>query len=529
MGYITADRDQLGVMWYSLSEFVEENSKSRYIADLIKELDLKELHSRYSSQGGEAYDPAIMLGILFLGYSEGITSSRKLERACKKDMEFIFISANLRPDHSSISRFRKNHIDILGKYFIEIVKIGKERGIGEFKEIAIDGTKMQANCSKRKSYRERRLDRYIAGLERDIEEYLKESEESDEKERQEKTEEIERSEKKRSLINERREELIKRKAELKAKDRENHQINIVEPDAKMMIHNGGKGMPSYNAQIAVDTKSGIIVSNEVVQERNDEKQFTRQYENTERNLGEDKNRKYIADSGYNSFNETRNVIEREIDAYIGDRRNKERLKEEEAKDKVFTKEDFLYNKETDSYKCPNDKILHYNNGTVTERGDIRRYKTTECEGCKYINKCHTVKSEYGKRKVISRDKREDYSDIMREKMSGKVGEEMMKLRAQTVEPVFGNIKSNLGFRRFSMRGLNNVRGEFNLMCIAHNINKLFYLLLFFGYWRYLKTINALKNIIGRLIGQKMKNFYVLLESKFLRRFYGFHATACAGG
>jgi transposase len=81
MGYITADIDQIGIIAYSLAEFVEEKSKSRFIVKLIREMDLRELYVRYSSQRGEAYDPEKMLVILFLGYSEGITSSRKLERA----------------------------------------------------------------------------------------------------------------------------------------------------------------------------------------------------------------------------------------------------------------------------------------------------------------------------------------------------------------------------------------------------------------------------------------------------------------
>jgi transposase len=502
MGYITADREQIGIIAYSLTEFVDEQSKSRFIAKLIKEIDLRELHGRYSSQGGEAYDPEIMLGILFLGYSEGITSSRKLERACKKDMDFIYISANLRPDHSSISRFRKNHIDLLSKYFVEIVKIGKKRGIGEFKIISQDGTKIQAYSSKRKSYREYGIDRYIAGVEKDIEEYLKKSEETDEEEKIEIGKEIRKLNKKREVLKERRETLIERKAELQSKDRDNHQINIVEPDAKMMMHSGGKGMPSYNAQIGVDTKSGIIVSNDVVQERNDEKQFARQYENTERNLGKDEVRKYIADSGYSSFDEIVNTIEKDIDAYIGDPRNKEKPKEEENTDKTFTKEGFIYDKGSDCYKCPNNKILHYSNSASTKRGELKTYKTSECKECKYLDRCHTVKSEYGKYKKILRDKREAFADLMREKMSGKVGEEMMKLRAQTVEPVFGNLKSNLGFKRFRMSGLNNVRGEFNLMCIAHNINKLFYLLLFLGYLNILKRKNALKNLLGRFTMKK---------------------------
>jgi transposase len=500
MGYITADREQIGIIAYSLAEFVEEKSKSRFIAKLIREMDLRELYGRYSSQGGEAYDPEIMLGILFLGYSEGITSSRKLERACKKDMDFIYISANLRPDHCAISRFRQAHKDLLSKYFVEVVKIARKRGTSDFKILGIDGTKIQARSSKKKSYRERGLDKYIEGLEKDIKEYLKKCEAADEEEQEGMKKKIEVLDTKREKLIERREELRESKKDLRAKDRENHQINIVEPDAKMMMHNGGKGMPSYNGQITVDTKSGIIVNNDAVQDRNDERQFIKQYTKSEEILGEDKDREYIADGGYSSFEEIKKVVEREIEAYIGVGLEEKRgTKEELEKDgNKIRKSDFRYDKSGNYYECPNGERLEYKGDYKEGKREISRYKTEKCSGCRLIKQCHSEKRGYGKYKIVERDKRETHMDVMREKMRSKKGKEMMDIRGQTVEPVFGNLKSNLGFRRFNLRGLENVKGEFNLMCIAHNINKMYFLLLFFVYMMILRQNKPVKNLIRRL-------------------------------
>jgi transposase len=479
MNFITTDREQVGILGYSLRDFVEEGSKPLFIVKLIRELDLREIKVRYSPQGGEAYDPEIMLGILFLSYSEGITSSRKIERKCKKDMDFIYISGNLRPDHCSISRFRQNHIDLVGKYFVEIVRKAQQCGISDFKTMSMDGTKIQASSSKKKSYRERGLDKYIIGVEKDIQEYLKKSEAEEEVERKETKEKIEKLENKKENLQKRREELKKNKKELKAKDRENHQINIVEPEAKMMIHSGGRGSPSYNVQIVTDTKSGIIVSNDAVQDRNDEKQFNTQQKKSESILGADKDRKYISDTGYSSLEELKKASEAEIKAYIGigPEEKKETIDEIAKSGRKIKKSDFKYEAAENQYICPNGEILEYQGDHKKGKYEISRYKTEKCKSCKLLKQCHREKRSHGKYKTVDRDKRERYMDEMRKKMRSTEGKEMLDLRRQTVEPVFGNLKQNLGFRRFSLRGLEKVKGEFNLMCIGHNINKLFCLLL----------------------------------------------------
>jgi transposase len=479
MGFITADRDQIGILGYSLRDFIEEDSKTLFIKKIIDELDLQELYSKYSTQGGEAYDPKIMLSIIFLSYSEGITSSRKIERACKKDMDFIYISGNLRPDHCSISRFRQLHLELVEKYFIRIVLIAKKMGISDFKRLSIDESKIQASSSKRKSYREKGLDKYISGVEKDIKEYLKKSETEDETERKKTEVKIEKLEKKKQILEKRREELIGNKKELQLKDRENHQINIVEPEAKMMKHSGGKGMPSYNTQIVIDTKSGLIISNDTVQDRNDEKQFNKQQKKSEETLGDDKEREYIADTGYNSIEELKKVSEEGINAYIGvgPEEKQESVEEIKQSGRKIKKSDFRYDKTNNQYKCPNGDLLEYIGDYIKSGLEISKYRTKKCAECILLNQCHGIKRSYGKYKTIVRDKREKYADEMKEKMRSKKGKEMMNLRRQTVEPVFGNLKSNLGFRRFNLRGLEKAKGEFNLMCIGHNINKLFCLLL----------------------------------------------------
>ena len=137
MGFITSDRTQQHIFGYSLDDFVEKESKCRYIVETVDELDLSELYSNYSNQGAESYDPKIILEIWFLAYSEGETSSRKIEELCKKHFDFIYISGNLKPDYSTLCRFMQRNSHLWPKYFLQIVEIAKKKKLSEFKEIMV--------------------------------------------------------------------------------------------------------------------------------------------------------------------------------------------------------------------------------------------------------------------------------------------------------------------------------------------------------------------------------------------------------
>lgn len=504
MKYRTEEQEQLGLLKGSIYEFVEEDSKARFIVRLLKELDITTIRKKYSAQGGKAIEPRAMLGLLFLGYSEGIRSSRELEKMSKKHLDFIYVSAGQRPDHSTICRFQKNNDKEIIELFTQLVKLSKAKGIGDYKSISMDGTKIQARCSKRSSYREEGLEKFDGELKRDMQRYLRQLGEADVEDENEITKKIEKVIKKRKNVAEMQEELKERKKKIQPKDKKNHQINIVEPEAMMMNSVGETGRPGYNAQIAVDTKSGLIVSNYITQDRNDEKQFTRQIENIENNIGEDEERKYQADSGYFSFDVVKTIEERKINAYIPDPRNK-RTKERDYSDgQKITKKDFNYNREKDFYECPNGKKLIRTN---SKRKNLIIYRTYECKDCKYFGQCNNSKEWNGKYREILRDIREDYADIMNDKVSSTEGKKQMKIRQASVEPVFGNIKSNFGYRRFLRHGIESVECEFTLMCIGHNLNKLFKTMvmgysdagiaLFLGYIGILVFLNSILGSIGR--------------------------------
>lgn len=490
MGFVTKNREQMSLIGYSLDDFVEQNAKCRFVVELVSELDLEALYSDYSEQGNDAFDPEIMLATWFYGYSEGETSTRKLEQRCQRDLHFIYVSANLQPDHSSLSRFRKRHLNLLMNYFVQIVRLAKEKELAEFKNIAMDGSKIQASASGRKSKDFDTLSMYLKAVRKDIVEYMEkceiaESEGADDLEEiREKMGKLQRREK---TLLERKAQLAKRKEGIKPEYRGKHKINIVEPDAIMMDKvNGRKKAPAYNAQISVDTESQLICGNDVVQDRNDQKQFSAQYENVENNLGADDEREYTTDAGYHSLEELEYIEENQIKATVADPhpenrsnankantiKNPEELLKEKEK---FERSDFVYNREGDYYECPSGKKLKFERRYRRSGWRGRTYKAADCSNCSYRENCLPSNNKSGVRR-IHRDDREIYAEKMLEKLQSEPAKEKLKIRMTTVEPVIGNIKENLGFRRFRLQGLSTVRGEFNLMCIAHNINKLYVLL-----------------------------------------------------
>lgn len=465
MGFIQADRKQLGLLGYSIDEFVEENSQARFIVKIVESLDTRELYSRYSDQGADAIDPKVQLATWFLGYCESVTSTRKLEYNCRKNLDFIYVSGNLKPDHTSLSRFRKQHIDLIPSYFIQIVRKAISLGLSDFKEITVDGTKLPSVSSKRKSMRADALEEKIKQAEKDISAYLSESQNEDagltkllrEKEKLEKAKEV----------------LQERRADMKDKFHQSHQVNIEEPDAPMQRLGGSRGSFSgYNAQISTDTKTQLIVGSRVVQDRNDNKQFVHQYENAERVLGTDKQRQYIADSGYNSHQTINDVYKKGINAYIADRTKSRETKEKIRDGKKLSKEDLTYDAKADCYICPEGRKLVYVKTENNRSFRGKKYKTESCVNCRIRHLCLGKNNKSGVRE-IRRDDREKYVEMMRQKMRGKPGKEKMFTRKTTVETVIGNIKSNMGYSRFRLKGLTAVNGEFMLMCIGHNLNKLF--------------------------------------------------------
>ncbi len=392
MGFKTANRNQMSLFGYSLDDFVPAEARCRFVVSIVRELDLSALYADYSPQGGDAYDPATLLATWFFAYSEGISSTRRLEALCGRDMHYIYVSANLQPDHTTLSRFRQRHVARLSDYFVQIIRLAAQRNISQFRRITTDGSKIQAACSYRRNRDAKQLQAELAKVKDQIAQYLKRSELLDEEdarghELDEVRQKIARLKALEGTLSERQAQLDARRRTLQTRDRSKHKINLVEPEARNMKQvNGQTTAPAYNAQLSVDAETQLIVAAQVSDAPNDRGEFSKQHAQVEENLGADPRRQYTADAGYHSLEQLEYVHEQKVDAVIADPRPKTRNlvgAEEERSGQTqaaFRRGDFRYDRTADQYECPAGRRLTYR---YTEKKRRRRIRHCVCHrfGC----------------------------------------------------------------------------------------------------------------------------------------------------
>ena len=476
MGFIKADRSQTDLLGYRIEDFAKSDSKCRFIVDIVSRLNLKALYARYSTQGGDSYAPNMMLALWFFAYSENQIHTRDLEQSCKFDTRYMYVTGNQRPDHTTLSRFRKANIDLMSEYFLQILLLAQQAGITDFKHIAIDGTKIRAKSSGRHSYTEDQLDKKIESLRMDIDHYMQrcdfaEQGAEDELDLDDLRAEKARLEELELKLIQRKDQLQKRKQTLKPENRDKHQINLIEPDARFMPKSAG---PSYNAQVAVDTQTHLIVATDITDQPNDQGQLIPMIEQVEKNVYSDPDRLHTADAGYHNTDDLEILKENNTDVIVADPKSNDRatklkptpvetILEEQRK---VERKDFVYHEDENYYQCPNGNKLV----PVKNKGKSTVYRASACQDCPISGFCIPSKKQV---KQIHRSHKEAVAEWMARKLATDDAKKRMKIRATSAEPVFGNIKQNLGFRRFSLKGLQNVCGEYNLMCIVHNLNVLF--------------------------------------------------------
>jgi transposase len=454
----------------SLEDYVPEGHLARLVCEVVEGLDTSRIENKYSELGQHTYHPKILLKLLFYGYTTGVRSGRKIAARCETDTAYMYLAEMYRPDFRTINDFRKNNLEEIEQYFVEIVKLCKELGMVKVGQISIDGSKIRANASPKRSKKKSSYEKWLKEIEEQIRGMLKEAAETDEEEDKE-------------FGDDRGDELpeeIRKKKALKAKVKEvlnrftkdkEEKINITDADSKFMKDGKGVIDPSYNCQVSASEEQ-VIIGAEVVGEANDREQLVPMIKTTEAITGEEV-RELIADSGYSSYDNYEYLCNKKKEGYIPDQYF-EKVKQGEYRkpEKKYHKENFTYDKERDLYICPEGKELQFYKERDSEKGAIPRkqwlYKGSECLRCSVSSQC--TKAKY---RTIAREKREPLLEQMRQRLFTNEGKRRLHKRLYTVEPVFGHLKHNLGYKHFLLRTLEKVRGEFKLMCIGYNLRKMF--------------------------------------------------------
>lgn len=451
----------------SLSDFLPEDHLALVIHEVVNSLNLSQLYARYSDLGCSAYHPLMLLKILFYGYSTGERSSRKLAYRIKSDVAYMFLSALQQPDFRTINRFRKDHLPVLKELFNQLVRLCIEMGMVNLGSIALDGTKLKANASDRKTLRARDLDKELKRLDKEIEEILRESEEIDTEEDRLLGEDQGLYEIPPEL---RDKKVLKEKlqrAKEKLQEQQLKQINLTDNDCTTMLHGPQGFKPSYNGQVAVEAGRGIILAANLSTNPADNLALKELIEQVEANSGE-KPKIVLADSGFSSYANLQYLEDKEITGYIPDQ-GSESLRKGNCKNPAYHKSRFIYNADSDTYTCPEGKVLKYykTSKRPNPRPPLRIYRAKACTLCPVKLNCTRSKYRY-----LRRDPREPLMLKMRALLNTPEGRVKYNQRKQIVEPVFGDLKHNQNLGQLLLRGKLKATGEFLLMCMAHNLRKI---------------------------------------------------------
>jgi transposase len=451
--FITADRKTPYLMPPSIDEWLNEDHLARFIVEVIDKLDITRITKQYSGKGSKAYHPAVLLSLLVYGYATGVFSSRKLERATYDSVAFRYIAAGSHPDHDTIATFRRRFLSELEDLFVQVLEMAQEMKMLKLGNVCVDGTKIHANASKHKALSHGHIEKLETQLKREVQELLalaEKTDQSDIPDGMNLPEELKRREDRLSVmaaaqakIQARAKERYEReKAEYAAKiaareakekdtgkkcrgkqpkapqaePEKSDQINLTDEESRIMKVSGGGYEQCYNAQAGVDAPTMLVVATSVTQAPNDKQQ-----------------------------------IEPILKTLAAQQATKGAVKKLIA--------DAGYFSEHNIQACDAANVEPY----IAVGREIHHPDWRER---------HSEPAPLAESASVAQK--------MAHKLKTKAGRIIYAARKQTVEPVFGIIKSVMGFRQFSLRGLEKAQGEWRLVCLAWNFKRMAVLRLKFG-------------------------------------------------
>ena len=470
------DRNQLNMLPISLDEMISDDNPIRVIDALVDSLDMHVLGFKYATPkniGRKPYDPKHLLKLYIYGYFNGIRSTRKLEKECKRNIEVMWLLDNLKPDDKTISNFRQDNKKAMIEVFKQFSMLCNELGLYGKEIIAIDGSKFRANNSRRKNYTKNKVKKMLKYYEQVANKYMDLLNENDSFEGKEEIYTKDEIKQKLEEAQHRIQELTEMAEEID----KNGEISITDPDARHMSASNNGTDISHNVQIAVDNKNHLVVAVDVVSNPADQTQLYNmaskaveslelkeedkesKLDESENNTKEDSNKEIItvlADKGYYSGEELEKCIKDNIKPIVPKQRSSSKTGEE-----GYLKENFIYDKEKDIYICPNGKIMS-NISRETSQNQV--YKNHQaCNKCKDKEKCTTSKRG---RQIKRGPYQEIYDKVDKLTIENK---ELYKERQMIVEHPFGTVKRSLGFTYFLTRGNDNVKAESFMHFFTYNL------------------------------------------------------------
>ena len=454
------DRRQLALLPDCLDDYLTEDSPVRVVDVLIDELELVRLGFVGvvpEATGRPAYHPSTLLKIYLYGYLNQVQSSRRLEREAQRNIEVMWLTGKLAPDFKTIADFRRNNGEAIRAVCRQFVLLCRGIGLIGGATVAVDGSRFKAVNTRDKNYTPGAIRLRMEQVDASIARYLGMLDTADRQEDRV-------AELRVARLSGRLEALRHQMRQLQAMEQTvaeapDHQVSLTDPDARAMATNGkGTGMVGYNVQTVVDAKHHLIIAHEVTNVGHDKHQLANMTRQATKVTGAD-GLTVLADRGYFSGEEVVACEAAGATPIVP-----KPLTSGAKADGRFGKQDFIYQPETDTYRCPAGERLTWRFTAVEHGLNLSRYWSSNCGVCAMKAKCTP-----SKQRRITRWEHETVIEAMQRRLDEMP--DAMRVRRSLVEHVFGTIKDWMGRGHFRTRRLANVRTEMSLHVLAYNLKR----------------------------------------------------------
>jgi transposase len=456
-----ADRGQSTLLPECLDDWIGDDNPVRAVDVFVDGLNLVELGFDGvipEVTGRPSYHPSALLKLYIYGYLNRVQSSRRLEREAGRNLEVIWLLRRLTPDDKTIADFRKDNGPAIKKVCAQFIALCRKMGLLNGASVAIDGSKFKAVNTRDKNFTRGKVERRRVQLEESVARYLAQLDTAD---RQEPSEALAA---KTAHLKEKLAKLEQEMAKLAAYEKQmlaapDQQISLTDPDSRSMATSGrGSGVVGYNVQVAVDTEHHLIVTHQVTNSGSDRAQLANIASQAKAVLGVDK-LEAVADRGYFSGEQILACDRADIAVTLP----KPMTSGIEAKGR-FGKQDFVYLRDEDVYRCPAGEKLRYYYTNEENGLRLRRYWTNACRRCALKSRCTT-----GPQRRITRWEHEHVLEAVQKRLDE--NPQAMRQRRETVEHPFGTMKARMGATHFLMKRLPKVATEMALHVLAYNLTR----------------------------------------------------------
>ena len=472
MEHITpVDRHQLS--FGSLEELIAPDDPVRFLDAFAEKMDLLKLGFKLKDvkvEGRPSFHPRLFLKIYLYGYQNGIRSSRRLEKECKRNVEMQWLCGKLVPNYHTIADFRKVNGKALVNMFKLFVSFLQEADLIGGKTIAIDGTKSRAHNSKKNNFTSKKLDRHFQYIEEKTKEYLTQMDSLDQ---EEDAAELQDVEAKIARLKQNKIKYKKLNSQLIASGEP--QISTTDPDSRSLLVQGQVVEVCYNTQTAVDAKHCLVVATHTIN-RNDRNALSSIANEAKQNLQADQFT-LLADKGYHNAREIENCQALNLKTIVA----QQELVNSNTKGttKEYLVDQFKYNNKTDTYTCPAGQTLKTFGTWHTKMRDdkssykFKKYRTPACKTCPVKQLCT------GRVKGGREIERSQYAAAVEQNTRNyKRNQKLYRRRQEINEHIFGTIKRKWGYNYTNLIGLEKVNGEWSLIMLSYNIKRVFNILEF---------------------------------------------------